>query len=181
VIPALNDRGLLPLGRYLTTLDEIEARFAPQGSGRRSKVWREFINALAELRSAVPVCAIWISGSFLTDENSPDDLDVVFFLDSRDCVIARNDERARKIVGVFASNKVKEAFRWAVDSNVVEWVSDTCGEHSSYTVDKYLETRGYWDDFWQRIRHGEKHGPTVRQDALPERGYVEVIIDGFKS
>lgn len=39
--------------------------------------------------------------------------------------------------------------------------------------------RGYWDDFWMRKRSGAKDALPQQTDAVPQRGYFEVTVDGF--
>ena len=46
VIPELRDIGalreVLPYGRYLTTLEEIEERFVPENDQNRQAIWQAF-------------------------------------------------------------------------------------------------------------------------------------------
>jgi len=44
----------------------------------------------------------------------------------------------------------------------------------------YVGQRGTWDDFWQRKVAKPDRNPPQRAHAMPVRGYLEVIIDGYK-
>lgn len=76
MIPQLDDNGLLPIGVWDCTLDEIEARFV--WNPHRRQLWTgmvDFIvNECAPLASSFP---IWIDGSFTRSKPHPEDIDVV--------------------------------------------------------------------------------------------------------
>ena len=44
----------------------------------------------------------------------------------------------------------------------------------------YYVMRGYWDDWWMRLRNQAGAGQPIDLEALPRRGYVEVILDGYR-
>lgn len=183
VIPDLTAQGVLPLGRYSATLREIEESFvrAPRfaESVTRQEIWTHWNQAVIDLRRIVPVCAVWLAGSFLSDVMDPDDMDGLYIVPSREAFAAKvNDPSAAAVLGAFATNRVRAITGMRLDTFVLEWVrSPTPGAHR-FLSGSYFETRGYWDDFWQRIRHGAK-GTVNDSDCLPERGYLEVTFDGW--
>jgi predicted nucleotidyltransferase len=181
VIPALDPQtGALPVGRYPTTPAEFEQTFvtapAYSGSTTRPEVWRHFQNALAILRTRTPVVAVWLGGSFTTDKADPDDLDVVFLIDSDDAAKIAGD----RVLATFANNWVRQLLTFRLDTFVIDWRS--IPDPNSMTLEDrdYYERRGHWDDFWQRRRTGPKTAVPVRADTLPARGYLEVSIDGYR-
>ncbi|TQR82647.1 hypothetical protein D8S82_31040 [Mycobacterium hodleri] len=133
------------------------------------------------LRSHIPICAVWLSGSFLTQKDEPDDVDCVYWAEDLEINNARANPVSAAVVDIFAQ---KDALRTAVglrvDTFVVPW--NCCPDLAIATIatTTYFQNRGHWDDFWQRMRSGAKSAPAVRADALPRRGYLEVIFDGFR-
>lgn len=84
MIPELIDIGaerkVLPLGRYSCTLDEVRERYVPEGDENRTAIWDGFLNTIDFVEETIGSLAeVWIGGSFITDEEHPHDIDVVFF------------------------------------------------------------------------------------------------------
>lgn len=184
MLPMLDEQsGLLPLGRFGATLNEIKVQYVddPQfaESTTRAEIWQHFESATEGIRSVVPVVCVWVGGSFLTDKLDPDDIDLVYWCE--DVLIdSVDDPKGRYILEMFATNQVRPATGLRVDTRYCRWhvfpEADRAQtvEHQSYTLN-----RGYWDDFWMRKRNGAKDSTPQRHDALPQRGYFEVILDGF--
>lgn len=85
MIPAFNEHGVLPAGRYQAMPDEIEQRFVltfPTSLTRKNIFdgWRRRREQLLEL---VQVEQEWIDGSFVTSKRDPSDLDVAVFIDGQ--------------------------------------------------------------------------------------------------
>lgn len=184
MIPSLDPAtGLLPLGRYAATLDEVRAAYvdAPAfaASSSRADIWAEFESATAQLRSIVPTACVWLAGSFMTSKLDPDDIDTIYWCEDRH-VAAVSDPTEKMILQLFSTNAVRRVTGLRIDTRYGEWhvyaeaASSTSAEHQSYAM-----RRGYWDDFWQRRRSGAKTDPPVRTDALPRTGYVEIMLDGL--
>lgn len=185
MLPALNaDTGLLPLGRFGATLEDVKrdfvdaARYA--GSETRSQIWQDFESATQGIRSVLPVVCVWVGGSFLTEKLDPDDIDLVYWCRDSDVQQARSDVQSALMLEMFATNQVRNCTELRVDTRVCHWhlfaepyLSDT-EEHKRYAFE-----RGFWDDFWMRKRSGEKGDPAQLADALPRRGYFEITLDGF--
>lgn len=175
--------GLLPLGRYAATLDDVRAAYvdAPEfsRSTSRAAIWAEFESATNELRRIVPTVCVWLAGSFMTDKLDPDDIDTIYWCEDRH-IANVSDPTDRMILQWFATNAVRANTGLRIDTRYGEWhvypeaAFSVSAEHQSY-----VQRRGYWDDFWQRRRSGAKTDPPVRTDALPRTGYVEVILDGL--
>ncbi|ASW99448.1 hypothetical protein CKJ56_04910 [Mycobacterium intracellulare subsp. chimaera] len=179
--PLTNPTGVLPLGRYPATVDEIRQTFVDNKAARRQEVWDDWNKATALLRSHVPVCAVWLSGSFLTQKDEPDDVDCVYWVEDTEISRARLNRVSAAVIDIFAQ---KDALRnlvgLRVDTFIVPWHCSPDPAVATIATASYFQNRGHWDDFWQRMRSGAKGAQAVRADALPRRGYLEVILDGFR-
>lgn len=142
---------------------------------RRQQVWGDWLTLTAALRSAVgAVPAAWLSGSFLTNKAEPGDVDCVYVVESSVLLAARVDAVRVRFLSVVARSEVKSAFGLLVDSYILEWMPKP-GVGRTVAGDEYLANRGYWDELWSRERSVD-----AREDSVPRRGYVEVILDGYK-
>lgn len=182
--PTLNKQsGLLPLGRYGATLDDIKLHFVDDArfsaSATRTAIWNDFESATASIRSAVPLVCVWIGGSFLTDKIDPDDIDLVYWChDARMNQVA--DPQDREFLQLIAHNHIRAETGLRVDTRFGIWhLNPSTGGRNSSEDKSYLEKRGFWDDFWMRKRSGDKTSPPQIEDALPRRGYFEIALDGF--
>lgn len=184
MFPALESAtGALPVGRFPATLGEVKSSYvdAPQfaGSTTRSEIWSHFESATSELRRIVPVAYVWIAGSFTTNKLDPDDLDVIYWCEDR-LVDLVTDVRDKQILEMFALNSLRNVTGLRVDTRYGRWhVHPDADRVPKAQHESYARSRGYWDDFWLRSRSGAKTDPRVRDDALPRRGYLEVILDGI--
>jgi hypothetical protein len=183
-LPHLNlTTGLLPLGRFGASLHEIQAAFvddtAFSASSTRPEIWSHFESATTELRRIVPVSYAWIGGSFTTSKMDPDDIDVVYWAEDKK-IHAVSDPQDAFVLEMFARNEVRSSTGLRVDSRVCHWhVQPATGVQATFEHNNYVKHRGFWDDFWLRKRVGLKTDPPTRADALPQRGYFEVELDGF--
>jgi len=183
MLPALEPAtGALPVGRFPADLAEVRAAYVDSpdfaASTTRQEIWTHFESATAELRRIVPVAHVWIAGSFLTNKPDPDDIDLVYWCEDRH-IDNVSDVRDKQILELFAKNKVRTQTGLRVDTRYGRWhVHPDADRVMTAQHLSYSQTRGYWDDFWLRMRSGSKTDPRVREDALPRRGYLEVILDG---
>lgn len=184
MLPSLDEHsGLLPLGRFGASLDDIKAQYVDDprfaASTTRREIWQHFESATEGIRLAVPVVCVWVGGSFLTDKLDPDDIDLVYWCE--DALVNQvTDVRSRMILQMFANNQVRPQTGLRVDTRYCLWhVFPEADRASSAEHQTYALQRGYWDDFWMRKRSGAKHEAPQRADALPRRGYFEVTLDGF--
>ena len=172
-LPPLVD-GNLPLGRWPATVDEIENTYVLGLSDKRQQIWRDWLELTTALRDALTtVPAAWLSGSFFTDKSEPGDIDSVYLIEWSILWAARTDAPRAQFLEVVAASQVKDLFGLNVDSYILEWVPSSGPETASWAR-QYLENRGYWDDLWSRSRSSD-----ARLDAIPRRGYLEVILDGY--
>ena len=184
MIPPLTAAGALPCGRFPATIVEVESAFVADPkwatSTTRQTVWDDWKQITAQARKVVPVAAVWIAGSFLTDKMDPDDLDVVYIIDSRQAA-AVTSPLHKGFLSLLAQGDALRTLRGKrLDTFVINWVPDPDGQGAASGFPDYAASRGYWDDLWQRRLSGPKHAPRVPSDALPKRGYLEVILDDFQ-
>jgi hypothetical protein len=185
VIPALDPAtGLLPVGRHVCTMAEVEAAFvsAPKfaASVTRPSIWADWQQAVAVLQSAVVVHAAWIGGSFTTDKVDPQDIDVTFLISVED--YAHRQPQDQRVVSPFTNaGQVKAVMRLQVDSFVVGWMAipQPLPPGRDGVQDFYYRARGYWDDWWQRCRIAPAGTPPSATDASPRRGYLEVLFSDY--
>ena len=183
MIPQLTTTGYVPAGRYLCDLEEIEKRFVDsyQNSSTRAGIWDEFQQFLGELQRIIPVCAIWIGGSFISEKNNPADIDLLLIVDSNKLEHLQLSDEDNKFL--YACTKGHEIWKTLgislrVDTYTVFWKAIPNGIPPE--SEEYYQARGYWDDFWQRYRSGSKTDTYVREDSFPRRGYLEVVINGYE-
>lgn len=80
-IPDLDGTGLLPTGIHLCTLDEIEAKFASVAhTDQRRSLWGKFRRFVARVRPMDHWTAVFVDGSFVTDEAAPSDIDAILLV-----------------------------------------------------------------------------------------------------
>lgn len=65
-----------------------------------------------------------------------------------------------------------------IDPFILPW-NPRIERQSSLTY-TYEATRGYWDDWWQRQRQGDKDNTPTIGWAVPRQGYLEVILNGYE-
>lgn len=172
-------RGFLPPGRHPWTLDEVEKRFCQTtafGLTRRNYVWDQFREVTEHLRSVVPVAAVWIFGSFLSSKSEPDDVDAVYIVRAKE--YDQLPDPSRQAVALFNGGSLLKGKGFMVDSYVLQWSPRPSNGIETDEHAEQLMWRGYWDDWLQRHKV-DRQAPASDLDALPVRGYVEVILDGF--
>ncbi|BBY41813.1 DUF6932 family protein [Mycolicibacterium celeriflavum] len=177
MIPKLTDDGDLPRGRFCASVEDIEKRFvadsAYEESTTREQIWSDFID-LVELirRLRVRVPAAFVGGSFVTDKTDPSDVDAALFIDMSRITRPDTFSEVEKIV---ANPKVDLGLK--VDAFLIQWHPDgtQVGREPNY-----IGQRGTWDDFWQRKVAKADRNPPQRSHAMPVRGYLEVVLDGYR-
>lgn len=185
MIPALDPAtGLLPPGRHVCTEAEVEAAFvaAPEFSGSltRSGIWDHWLQARELLQRSVLVHAAWIGGSFTTSKIDPEDIDASFVINADN--YRQREVPDQQVVSLFnTGSHVKAVLGLRVDSYVIPWecVSQPLPAGLNMVHDMYYWARGYWDDWWQRYRTGGHGSPPVPADAIPRRGYLEVLLSDY--
>jgi len=185
VIPAIAaGQDALDLGRHPATLVELESRFVSDpgltSSSTRAGIWQEFIAATELLRLNLPVAAVWVGGSFATTKLNPSDIDCTYLIDAQHAAAIQGDPIKAGVLAQFATPNSLRPLGYRVDHYVCIWrdvPNPAIVPRTSVEWD-YYRVRGHWDDWWQR-RRVSPAGTVTRDDALPRRGYVEVILDGF--
>lgn len=80
-IPQLDSFGLLPLGIHDCSLQDVRTRFGSfQGKDSRPRLMEKLEAFVDELRAAEIVRAIIVDGSFVTNKESPNDIDLLIVL-----------------------------------------------------------------------------------------------------
>lgn len=75
MIPAFDENKNLPLGNYVCTMDEIEARFA--NNEHRRRLFNQLLRVIDILTEAC--CReVYLDGSFITAEPRPNDFDLCY-------------------------------------------------------------------------------------------------------
>ena len=76
MLPAINEKGNLPIGIHLATEDEVLARFATS-TARRQWLGDRLRSLLALARLTGKLERVYLWGSFVTGKASPNDLDML--------------------------------------------------------------------------------------------------------
>lgn len=84
-IPPLNVFGVLPRGCHDCTLQEISVAYASNAA--RDILWQGFLAFHAWVQGQPPPTEILVDGSFTSDKELPDDIDVVFDLSACPTVV----------------------------------------------------------------------------------------------
>lgn len=164
-------------------MEAVQAQFVDHqdvaDSLTRAMIWSDFQRATGKLREVIPVCAIWIGGSFVSAKVDPSDIDVIYIVSAHGYAQLQ-DDKARRRVALFSKAGELKAKGIRVDSYVLNWtpIAEPHPDNPAHTP--YLKWRGYWDDFLQRHTL-DKNQPLDRLSSVPARGYLEVIADGFSA
>jgi hypothetical protein len=175
VIPAFEATGFLPRGRFCATAQEVENALVKSAdfsaSATRDAVWSDFllvVDSIRRKRARLP--AAFLGGSFVTNAMDPDDVDAAILIDTSRITSPGTLTAVRQIV----SDPKAQGLR--VDAFLIQWHPNGTEDGGDPT---YLYSRGKWDDFWQRHVPKADRQPPQRQHAMPVRGYLEVILDGY--
>jgi len=77
MIPEFDERGYLPPGVHVTTLDEVRQRFG-NNIGRNELLAN--LNILLEVARRLGASRIFLDGSFVTDKETPGDIDAILVI-----------------------------------------------------------------------------------------------------
>ncbi len=81
MLPNYDENGFLPEGVWDCSLEELQTRFAAfRRSDRRLKLFAELEKFLAEIIKTNWVKEIIIDGSFVTEKEEPNDIDIILAL-----------------------------------------------------------------------------------------------------
>ncbi|RHE52654.1 hypothetical protein [Collinsella sp. AM28-11LB] len=176
MIPELVDIGakrrVLPLGRYSCSFDDIRERYVPDDDENRSAIWEGLLTVVNLVRGTVgSIAELWIGGSFITSEENPHDIDVVFFF-KEECIKSVDNR------GAFLLNLLSG--RYGHDRRLNSYVDSYMmvvppTEFENDASRGYTPWRGYWDQFWSKTRFEDDD----KRWLYPAAGYLEVMIDGY--
>lgn len=165
-------RRVLPLGRYSCSFDDIRERYVPDDDENRSAIWEGLLTVVNLVRGTVgSIAELWIGGSFITSEENPHDIDVVFFF-KEECIKSVDNR------GAFLLNLLSG--RYGHDRRLNSYVDSYMmvvppTEFENDASRGYIPWRGYWDQFWSKTRFEDDD----KRWLYPAAGYLEVMIDGY--
>jgi hypothetical protein len=162
--------GLLPLGRFHCELREVQSDLvdAPEFS-----LWNAFLattKILEEMRCKLP--SAFIGGSFASSKIDPSDIDVTFLIDGS---TIRSDSTIARIEQTLLL--CRKNFK--VQASAIYWfpIPDLYSQKHEFD---YLLSRGKFDDWWQRDVAKSERNHFQRHHAFPQRGYLEVKLNGHR-
>ncbi len=79
-LPAFDDRGDLPVGIHRASLEEVVERFG-RGSDQRRRCTRNLIHIYELAKRTGHLRRFVIFGSYVTDKETPNDVDVILVMD----------------------------------------------------------------------------------------------------
>lgn len=88
-LPALTPKGFLPEGVHRCSGDEFIQRFCLANENRK-QLWKAFADILDFAKTRNALCVL-IGGSYVTDKEAPNDLDVVIVLRSKEHIPSRTE------------------------------------------------------------------------------------------
>jgi len=77
MIPKFTEKGYLPERYHKTTLNEFKARFSKEKSLKRQEIIKIYEKHLKEILNTKLATDHWIDGSFVTDKEEPEDIDLL--------------------------------------------------------------------------------------------------------
>lgn len=184
-----------PHGRFRVSLEDAthnlvdHQRFA--NSQTRGAIWEDMLHYLAvwarlqgdhaaTLDGRRLLHYAWIGGSFASSQMSPDNLDFALVVDgeARDLLFGKHG--CGWLSKAFNRTYVRDKLQLRLSPLKLIYrpvVSPFVPQNLTHAEREYLQTRGGWDDWWQRCRDlaVSDRAPTVHT-APPRRGYVEVTL-----
>lgn len=83
-IPDLNEHGLLPVGVHVCTMEELRQRFGRfTTSDHRVHLFEKLEELIQNAKATGLVREIYVDGSFVTDKEKPNDIDLILVFDER--------------------------------------------------------------------------------------------------
>lgn len=180
MLPELEAGGALPPGRYRANHEQLHARFVAGQGPARGLLWRDWIAATNLLGRYVHVNAAWLYGPFLSETSELDTVHCLYWAEDLELDKARLEHAATKVVGAFAMpGQVRHLLGLKVHTHLAAWHCQPDLKASDGRYAQYTQDRGALDDLFQRINATTPEAGSVRGDAWPQRGYVEVIIGDY--
>lgn len=149
MIPPFTTDGVLPLGRHIADVAEVEIRLvtAFADSLTRSDLYDGLRRRREELLDIVDVESEWVDGSFVTARRDPGDVDVVTFVGESDLQALEPTERERlsQLTGNAGGGGPHARLSFGGDCYLVASVPPGHVSHS-----RYVAVRDYWHRWWSR-------------------------------
>ena len=162
------------------TREQVRARFVDGRGAQRAELWRDWEVATSLLGRKVALNAAWLHGPFLSDAAAPPTVQCVYWAEDHELGKARFDPETAKVLRAFAlPGLVQEFVGVKVDTGLAGWHCQPDMRDRDEYFAQYALRRGEIDDLLQRSAAGPRGAEPVREDAVPRRGYVEVIIGGY--
>jgi hypothetical protein len=156
-------------------------RFVDRRGAHRQRLWADWESATSLLRRHVHVNAAWLYGTFLSENPEPEMVSCVYWAEDMELAKARLDPTSANILRAFAERgKVRRIVGLQVDTYLMACHCQPDTSTEDRYLSTYLQRRGWVDDHLQRMRSGPRGSQREREDALPRRGYVEVIVDDYQ-
>lgn len=175
--------GALPVGRYGCTEAEVEQFFVRHSyffnSTSRPGIWADWERAHTIVSSLLTVHSVWMAGSFTTNKLNPNDIDLVFVINGDEYdALASGD---RQVLTLFAGGLARGMpfHELHVDSYIIPWRSIQDPAASGFQTGDYYGYRGYWDDWWSRLRASSGPPCSLVEATAPRRGYLEINYDDY--
>lgn len=165
MIPQLTTAGLLPNGRHLTDLPEIEDIFVTRAPNARvrKRIFRAFQLYVDILEEILPTGTLWVDGGFCTYKpDPPNDIDLV--------IVAEPSLLTGQAVLDLASLLTLQSVSSYMPSLQAGRLQPMGG-----LIDAFLMRRGaaaeeqYWDGVWSSVK-----GPNGKPIMGATKGYLEV-------
>ncbi|MBA3494943.1 MAG: hypothetical protein H0T87_12720 [Gammaproteobacteria bacterium] len=139
MLPPFNDKGDLPPGIHLSSMEEIANRLGT-GSDARRRLLAKLRHLLELAERTGKLSRLLIFGSFVSNAESPRDIDIVLFMQSG----FKLEDAPRECQTLFSHADAEARFGASIF-----WLRD--GMLSEEMAEEFLDT-------WQTKRDGEKRG-----------------------
>jgi len=160
MLPALDQRGLLPDGVHSAGEVELEARFAD--SPPRQRIFGGFMRLRREAESFGLAGMQWVDGSFVTAKAEPSDLDVVTFCDY-DLL-----NRLSPIIEPFYARALSAEKDGVRNYGCDTYAVPACAaDHAYFPV--FEKWRVYWRKYFATVRD-----PVTGRTIAEDKGFVSL-------
>lgn len=120
-------------------------------SDRRRELWEKFNRYRCEMVSLLKYSAEqWIDGSYVTTKESPGDIDVVTYIDIKDCILYQNELKQFQ-------TRYGSKVRYGIDGYIVPVFST----HDPYYVTITKDRIDYWTKWFGTNRDNKPKGIVV--------------------
>lgn len=154
-LPETDQRGNLPPGRHEASVEDVRAAFVDPFSASHTRRaifdwWTELRDALCELGGFE---AHWLAGSFVSDKEQPNDLDLVTVLDGP--TFDAMPRHRRQLVQAMVAGHVTEEL-WRCDNYpLLRYPDDDAAQQPARAVDRL------WTQHFGTDRDGNERGFVV--------------------